>query len=542
MNLLEDWLGKSVAPAKEIFVDKPTTEIERSQTTEFSNELPGGMYQITFEYNTSADATVEKNSQQLESYTRTWRLISNYPEVGEAIDEIVNESVINDSEDVSVKLDLSGIDKKDLADTIKKEIEEEFDNILDLLSFNQKGQDYFETWYIDGRLDLEVVVSRKNTKDGILKINRLDPLNIKKILEQKDRQEFKIKEKETYWIYTDPQKQLRWKVSPDLVVHIGSARTDRVTGLEVSYLHKALKAINNLRLIEDAIVIYRIVRAPEKRVFSIDTGNLSKPKAEEYIKSLIHKFQNRIVYDSATGQVTNTKNTMAMIEDFYVGKSTNGQGSSISTLAGGSNLGELDDLYYFVLKVYKALKVPESRRETKEKALFDSGRSTQIERDEVKFMKFINKLRKQFSTLFTELLYRQLLFKGKLTKETLDKIKKKFRYIYTNDNYYEEIKESEMLNNRLDLASKMRDFVGVYYTDDDIAIKILKYTEEEWKKKKEECKKVREEKAKEEAALNPDLGNEGAGGSSGGSGQFPPKKEDSVPPKKKEPQPKDEEV
>lgn len=531
-NLFEDWF-KKIEPPKEIFVDKPTTEFKRSETTEFSNEMPQGMYQVSFQYDTSADATVEKNSQQLESFTKTWRLVTNYPEVGDAIEEIVNEAIITDTDDDAVKLDLSQIEDTEITEKIKEKMTEQFKYILELLSFDQNAQDIFEWWYTDGRLDYEVVEHKTRKNLGIVKLNRLDPLNIKKILEKSDYREFgKPKEEgKTYWIYTDPKSQTRWQVSPDLVVHIGSGKTDKVTGLEVSYLHKALKAINNMRLIEDAIVIYRIVRAPERRVFSIDTGNLPKPKAEEYIRGLIQKFQNNIVYDTVTGTITNKKNVMAMVEDFYLGKSANGQGSSISSISGGQNLGQLDDLYYFVNKVWHALKVPETRRQIKEKALFDTGRTTQLERDEVKFNKFISKLRKQFSTLFTELLYRQLILTNVLSKEKMDKIKKKIRYIYTNENFYKEIKETEMLTMRLDMVSRMKDYVGEFYTQDDIALKVLKFTEEEWKEKQKLCKEYREQKAKEEVEKSGPYptGDETGGTGEVGKPKFPPKKEEKPP-------------
>ena len=535
-NLYEDWL-REVKPNKAIDIEKPADIIEKSKTTEFSNELPGGIYQISFEYNTAAEATVTKNAQQMDNYTRTWRLVSNYPEVDGALEEIINEAIVIDTDDNIVKIDLSKIDEKILSENLKTKISDVFPDILDLLQFNKMGQEIFETWYIDGRLDYEIVLLKEASKEGILKVNRLDPLNIKKVLEKADRLEFKIKASEEYWIYTDPVKQTRWKVHPDLVVHIGSGRTDKVTGLEVSYLHKALKAINNLRLIEDAIVIYRISRAPERRVFSIDTGNLPKAKAEEFIRGLINKYQNKVTYDNVTGTITNKKNVMAMIEDFWIGRSANGQGSSISTLQGGHNLGELDDLYYFVLKVYKALKVPETRREVREKGILPVGQTSQIERDEIKFAKHIYKVRRQFSTLFTEILGRQLLLKKIIEKETWDKIKDKILYVFNNDNYYEEIKETEMLNMRLQLADRMRDYVGTYFTEDDIALKVFKYTEEEWGEKKKECEKLKKKKEEEAAKLgttlpgsdlnpnpnlNPNLGKPPIGGAKNG---LPPEEE-----------------
>jgi hypothetical protein len=480
-TLFEDFFNK-ITLKKEIIVE-PRPISDKIKTTEFTEEMPMGAYLNVFDYQVE-DAKVI--SEQM--HIRNYRLVSNYPEVDDGINEIVNEAITSDTEDKIVRLELKGID---LEESIKKKIIDEFDAILDLLDFEKKAGDIFVSWYIDGRIYYEIVIDKEDQKKGILKLNRIDPLNIKKIWQRK--------EKKFVYEYENPLTKEKFPAVPlDLVAYAGSGYYDKMNNFEISYIHKALKSINNLRLIEDAIVIYRIIRAPEKRVFSIDTGNLPKTKAEEYIKELIQKFQNKITYDTNTGKITSQKNVMAMVEDFYLAKSASGQGSTITALQGGQNLGELDDLYYFILKVWKALRIPESRREAKERSMIEVGRSTtSIERDEVKFAKFIAKLRNQFSNLFTELLKRQLIWKNIVSEDKIDKIARKFRYIYTVDNYYAEIKETEMLKMRLELLSQVNEYVGRFFDEDFIALNILKMSEDEWAERKKKIGKMKAEKAKE---------------------------------------------
>lgn len=512
MNLLEDILGM-IKPKHEVTPEALPIPKEDKKTTQFSDEIVAGVYSVNWAYQGEYFSSSDKLN--LDSYIKSWRLASTYTEVDDAIDEIRQEAIVDNDNEPIVKLNLDQCEE--ITEKVKKVILEEFEYILTLLEYRKKAAELFNIWYVDGRMAFEPVLKDGDQKSGIIKLNQIDPMNLR-LIEADDKGN---KAKIRYWEYKNPKTSKSKPISCDLIVYVGSGKIDRPTKLEVSYLHKALKAINNLRLIEDAIVIYRIIRAPEKRVFSIDTGMLPKPKAEEYIKGLIQKFQNKIVYDTVSGTVTNNKNVMAMIEDFYLAKSASGQGSSISTIPAGANLGQLDDLYYFVIKVWKALKVPESRREIKDKAMANFGMQSQIERDELKFSKFIHTLQKQFSNLFTELLYRQLLWKGIITKETLNKIKDKFVYIFATDSYYDEIKQNEMLKGRMEIATNMENFVGKFFTPKDIAIKIFRMTENEWEEKQKEIKQYKDELAKEEAARMPQDTNL-TGGDDTGSEDLPP--------------------
>ena len=415
-----------------------------------------------------------------------YRAMSLHPEADAAINDIVNEAIAGDLDDHPVDIELSNLK---VSDAIKTRIREEFDNVLSLLDFDRKAYDIFRRWYIDGRLFYHKMINPDNPKEGITELRYIDPRKIKKVIEYdkpKDRispadpqVNVLIPKAVEYYIYAP--KGLRGyenngiKIAPDAVAFAHSGQLDMQRNCVLSHLHKAIKALNQLRMIEDSLVIYRLSRAPERRIFYIDVGNLPKQKAEQYLREVMSRYRNKLVYNADTGEIRDDKKFMSMLEDFWLPRREGGRGTEITTLPGGQNLGELEDVKYFQKKLYRALNVPESRLESD--STFNVGRSAEITRDEVKFQKFVVRLRKKFSDLFNDLMKTQLVLKGVCTLEEWDDIKEHIQYDFIADNYFSELKEQEIMNARMALLQQMDPFAGRYFSLEYMRRHILKQPE-----------------------------------------------------------------
>jgi hypothetical protein len=426
-------------------------------------------------------------------------------EVDSAIDDIANEAIVSDEDEkvVSLNTDQLGDSNK-----LKKVLVEEFNYITDLLDFSNKGYDIFRKWYVDGTAYFQVLINEKTPKDGILGIRPIDPINIKKVREiEKETGAGAniIKGVKEYYIYQDESLGAAGKglqLAKESVINVTSGLLDPTRQFTVSHLHKALKAINQLRMMEDSLVVYRLVRAPERRIFYIDTGNLPKGRAEEYVQSIMAKHRNKLTYDGNTGEITNQKQQMHMLEDFWLPRREGGRGTEIDTLGGGENLGQIDDVIYFRTKLHKALNVPSSRMEADNP--FSSGRTTEITRDELKFNKFVNRLRRKFSLLFIEALRRQMMLKGHVTEDEWPEIQNALSVSYAQDNNFAEFKEAELLQDRLSMLSDVTDYIGEtgYFSKQWVRKNVLRQSDEEI----EEIKRQIEEEKKTEPQPEEDSG------------------------------------
>ena len=425
------------------------------------------------------DGGDSKNHAQL---INQYRGVAMHPEVDEAIDNIVNEAVTSAEEESSVTIKL---DKVKLSSGIKKKITDEFDGVVSMLNFNELGYEIFKRWYVDGRLYHHLIVEKGKEKNGIVDIRPIDAAKIRKVKEVKTKKDeltgAKIIDSVVeYFIYQDkPGHQSDGvKLTADSVSYIASGLLDQDRKRVISYLHTALKAINQLRMMEDSLVIYRLARAPERRVFYIDIGNLPKGKAEEYMKNIMTRYRNKIVYDAETGNIKDDRKHMSMLEDFWLPRREGGRGTEITTLPGGENLGQIEDIIYFQKKLYRSLKVPISRMDT-ENTPFNIGRGNEISRDELRFQKFIDRLRTRFSGLFLEILHKQLILKGILTDEDWDDIKNDIVVDFMRDNYFTELKETEILRERLGTLQQVNDYVGIYFSRAWVQKNILRLDEDD---------------------------------------------------------------
>lgn len=421
-----------------------------------------------------------------------YRASAVQPECDAAITEIVNGAIVNDSDGAPVNLILDNVD---LADNIKKKIHEEFSNILQLLDFNYTGFDLFRRWYIDGRIYFYLIMDPKKPKEGIKEIQQIDPLKIKKIKEVSTRIDrvtgVKTSEiTDEYFMYTDDFNTTSsvngLKIDPNAIVYVPSGVLDENGKVSISHLHKAVKLVNQLRMMEDALVIYRIARAPERRIFYIDIGNLPKGKAEEYVQGIMAKYRNKLMYDANTGEIRDDRKTMSMLEDFWLPRREGGRGTEISTLPGGENLSQIEDVIYFKKNLYKSLNVPSSRLESE--TMFNVGRSTEINREEVKFQKFINRLRRKFSTLFIDMLRVQLILKGIITQDDWNHIRQNSSVDYIEDNFFSELKDFEIMKERLDMLGTIEGQIGKYYSEKWVRSNILNQSEGEVEKMNEQIK------------------------------------------------------
>ena len=413
---------------------------------------------------------------------RRYREVAQYSDCDNAIEDIINESIVADEQKRPIQLNL---DELKLSSSIKSKIREEFDNIQRLLKFDERAHEIFRSWYIDGRLYYQILINEDRIKDGIVELRYIDPRKIRRIKNIKKERTPQgvdvVKEVEEYYLYNDKgiteQTTQGVKLALDSVVYCSSGLVDQNTGMALSYLHKAIKPVNQLKMIEDSLVIYRISRAPERRIFYIDVGNLPKLKAEQYVSDIMNKFRNKIVYDATTGETRDDRRHLSMMEDFWMPRREGGQGTEITTLPGGQNLGEIQDIEYFQNKLYHALNVPISRLQPQQG--FSIGRSQEISRDEVKFNKFIVRLRKKFSVLFSESLRVQLIAKGIIRADEWDTIRSFLKYDYIEDNHFSELKDSEILMQRITALQQLDPYVGKYYSQAWVKKNVLRLDEEQ---------------------------------------------------------------
>ena len=424
-----------------------------------------------------------KDNQQL---IMKYRGVAHHPEVDAAIEDIVNESVVGD-EGLSCELNL---DKVEASDSIKKQMTEEFNDIYAMLKFGDLGHDIFRSWYVDGRLYYHLVVNESNTKAGIQEIRPIDAAKIRKVKEVKYKKDpitgAKIvdKIKEFFIFQNKPGTNQGVKLSPDAVSYTTSGLLDPSKRQVVSYIHKALKPINQLRMMEDSLVIYRLARAPERRIFYIDVGNMPRQKSETYMREIMSRYRNKITYDANTGALKDDRKHMSMLEDFWLPRREGGRGTEITTLPGGENLGQIDDIIYFQKRLYRSLNVPINRLE--QEAQFSLGRSTEISRDEVKFQKFIDRLRSRFSTLFLGILRKQLLLKGIITEQDWEQWKSDVYVDFQRDNHFTELKDAELLRERLQTLDQISQYVGEYFSREWVMKNVMMFSDEDINQMKDE--------------------------------------------------------
>jgi len=382
-----------------------------------------------------------------------YREMSMSQEVDLAISDVVNEAVVHEDGKTTISLSLDNVEQ---SDGIKTKISNEFKSILKLLDFNKTGSDLFKKWYVDGKLYHHIIIDKNKVKDGIKELVPIDALNIQKIDEVKKEKDpvtnvEMVVDTQEYFVYTPSQSNQSFintagselvRVAPDSISYVHSGMVDNQKQIIIGYLYKSIKPYNQLRMIEDSLVIYRLARAPERRIFYIDVGNLPKLKAEQYLRSVMDKYKQKVIYNASTGEVEDQKKQMSMLEDFWLPRRDGGRGTEISTLPSGQNLGEIEDIEYFRKKLYQSLSVPISRIEGTEQTAFNLGRASEINRDEIKFAKFIAKLRHRFSHLFTDLLRIQLILKGIINEEDWFEIKDDIDYIWTIDSHFSELKNN----------------------------------------------------------------------------------------------------
>ena len=420
---------------------------------------------------------------EIELITR-YREMSIQPEIETAVDDIVNEAIVNDDNGKGVDINTDDLKQPD---QIKKRIIEEFDLVLKLLDFGNMGHDLFRRWYIDGRIFYHIVIDDKRPALGIQEVRYIDPRRIRKVREiQKTRDPRSgmelIKRQNEYYLYNErgvigAHSNMGAKIAVDAIVNVNSGLMDAKRAMVLSYLHKAIKPLNNVRMVEDATVIYRLSRAPERRVFYVDVGNMPTIKAEQYLKDVMTKYRNKLVYDSTTGEIKDDRKHLSMLEDFWLARREGSKGTEITTLPGGMNLGELEDVKYFEKKLYKSLGVPVSRLEPQQG--FSLGRSTEVSRDELKFNKFIQRLRNKFSILFDDLLRVQLILKKVCTEEEWKEFKEDLWYDFKKDNNFTELKDAELLSNRMSVLQLVDPYVGKYYSMEWVRKNVLQMSDED---------------------------------------------------------------
>jgi len=434
---------------------------------------------------------------------KRYREMALHPEADGAIEDVVNEAIVSDLYDSPIEIELSNLNA---TDNLKKAIRKEFKYIKELLDFDRKAHEIFRNWYVDGRLYYHKVIDLKNPQEGIKELRYIDPMKMRFVRQEKKKNKNNVlvnptsitgrdnennsvaPEIEEYFVYTPKPNYPTGiysggggtkgtKIAKDAITYCTSGLIDRNKGTVLSYLHKAIKALNQLRMIEDSLVIYRLSRAPERRIFYIDVGNLPKVKAEQYLRDVMMRYRNKLVYDANTGEVRDDKKFMSMMEDFWLPRREGGRGTEITTLPGGQNLGELADIEYFQKKLYRALGVPESRIAAD--GGFNLGRSSEILRDELKFSKFVGRLRKRFAQMFNDMLKTQLILKNIVSVEDWDTLSEHIQYDFLYDNQFAELKETEMLNERLGVLATIEPYIGEYYSTEYVRRKVLRQTDAE---------------------------------------------------------------
>ena len=469
--------GFEISRKKNQVEDEQNKTFALPQNDDGAVTIQSGSYYGTY---VDLDGTVRN---EIELITR-YREMSMQPELETAIDEIVNEAIVNDDNGQAIELNTDDLKQPE---QIKKKIRDEFDVVLKLLNFGNMGHDIFRRWYIDGRVFYHIIIDDKRPTLGIQELRYIDPRRIRKIREiqkTKDPQTGMeiIKRQNEYYLYNErgiigAHSNLGAKIAVDSVVNVNSGLMDSKRSMVLSYLHKAIKPLNQLRMVEDATVIYRLSRAPERRVFYVDVGNMPTVKAEQYLRDIMVKYRNKLVYDSTTGEIKDDRKHLSMLEDFWLPRREGSKGTEITTLPGGANLGELEDVKYFEKKLYKALGVPIGRLEQQQG--FSLGKSNEITRDELKFTKFVQRLRNKFSTLFDDLLRIQLVLKRICTEEEWKQFKEEIYYDYLKDNNFTELKEAELITNRILLLQYVDPFVGRYYSKEWVRKNVLKQTDED---------------------------------------------------------------
>jgi len=444
-------------------------------TDDGTYDISGGGF-----YSTILDT--DGRSRTEDDLIRRYRDIAIQPECDSAIEDIVSEAIASDERDMCVSI---ALDNLQVSTSIKKRIKEEFEKVLQLLDFNNKAHDIFRRWYVDGRLFYHKVIDSQSPRKGIQQLRYIDPRKIKKVREvqtSKKGQVDVVKKFKEFYIYNQHGHQVNntstgVKLTFDSIAYCPSGLIDMHKGTVLSYLNKAIKPVNQLRMIEDSVVIYRISRAPERRIFYIDVGNLPKIKAEQYLKDVMNRYRNKLVYDASTGEIRDDRNHMSMLEDFWLPRREGGRGTEITTLPGGANLGEIDDITYFQRKLYRSLNVPISRLEAEQN--FSLGRSTEITRDELKFTKFVGKLRKKFSVIFNDLLRTQLILTGVIAEEEWKQMSEHIQFDFLQDNNFTELKNAELLKERLEMLSQVENYVGTYFSKEWVKKNVLHLTDDE---------------------------------------------------------------
>ena len=443
------------------------------------------------------DGTAKNEVELISRY----REMAMQPEIESAIDDIVNEAIVEDDDGNITQIVLDNLDQPE---KIKKAIKAEFRTILNLLNYGNMAQDIFRRYYIDGRMYYHIIINKDNPVEGIKELRYIDPRKLRKVREVKKTKDDRtgvdiVNTVNEYYIYNDKVVSgstsnygpVGVRITTDSIISVVSGLMDSRRAVVLSYLHKAIKPLNQLRMIEDATVIYRISRAPERRIFYIDVGNLPKLKAEQYLRDIMVKYKNKLVYDANTGEVRDDRKFLSMMEDFWLPRREGGKGTEISTLPGGQNLGELEDVKYFQKKLYGALSVPVSRLEPNQS--FSLGRTTEITRDEIKFSKFVGRLRNKFSDLFNQALRVQCVLKGICTVEEFDSFKQYIHYNFIQDNNFEELKEAELMTNRLTLLGAVDPYTGRYFSQAWIQRNVLRLTDDEIKEMQSEMDSEKEE-------------------------------------------------
>lgn len=423
------------------------------------------------------EGTAAKDNQQL---IKKYRGMAEHPECDAAIEDIINEAIVSSELESSVTINL---DKVEAADKIKKTITEEFDGVVSMLNFEEYGHDMFRSWYVDGRIYHHLVVNESNLKSGIQEVRPVDATKIRKVKEVQYKKDPKtgakvVDKTNDFYIYQERSGANNGiKLTADSVSYVTSGLLDTSKKRVLSYLQKAMKPVNQLRMMEDSLVIYRLARAPERRIFYIDVGNLPKGKAEQHIKDIMSRYRNKIVYDANNGEIKDDRKHMSMLEDFWLPRREGGRGTEITTLPGGENLGQIDDIIYFQKKLYRSLNVPLSRLE--QESQFSLGRTTEINRDEVKFQKFIDRLRKKFAQLFIGILKKQCLLKGICTEQDWESWKTQIQVDFSRDNHFTEMKDAELLRERLQTMDQISSYVGEYFSREWVMKNVMMFNDED---------------------------------------------------------------
>tara|TARA_Y100001938_G_scaffold149350_1_gene235887 strand:+ start:1599 stop:3128 length:1530 start_codon:yes stop_codon:yes gene_type:complete len=441
---------------------------------------------------------IEGTAKSEADLIRRYREISLHPECDMAIEDVVNEAIVANENKDPVRVNTDNVD---FSDEIKRKIEAEFREVLRMMNFNTKGHDVFRRWYVDGRLAYQKIINRDSPVMGITELRYLDPRKIKKIREVRKKRPdgssangtmTMVDEYVEYYLYNEKGVSGTTsgggiKIAPDTIAFCSSGLIDQSKNIILSHLHKAIKPVNQLRMIEDAVVIYRIARAPERRIFKVDVGNLPKVKAEQYLRDVMARYRNKLVYDASTGEIRDDRNYMSMLEDFWLPSREGGRGTDISTLPGGQNLGEVADIEYFQKKLYRSLNVPVSRLESQQG--FSLGRSSEITRDELKFTKFVQRLRKKFTEIFNDLLKTQLILKKVIAEEDWNKIHNNINYDFLQDGHFAELKDTELMRERLSMVQEISQYIGKFYSVDYVRKVVLKQSESEIREMDTQIKK-----------------------------------------------------